>query len=155
MIVSFFQELGAWAWWVLALLLLGLEILAPGTFFLWFAFAAFVVGAVSLTVGADAAFWTWQLQAIAFVLLALLFAVVGRRFVSREKPATGEAQDLNRRAAQLVGRTGTISEAIVGGEGRAKVGETTWKVSGPDLPVGAHVRVTGERGGLLVVEAAG
>ena len=32
----FIAELGAWAWWFSALLLLALELLAPGIFFVWF-----------------------------------------------------------------------------------------------------------------------
>ncbi len=37
MIVSLFTELGGWSWLILGLILLMVEILASGTFFLWLA----------------------------------------------------------------------------------------------------------------------
>lgn len=46
-----------WHWWVLALVLLALEIAAPGTFFLWLAVAAGVVGLILLLLPALA----WQI----------------------------------------------------------------------------------------------
>ncbi|TIU25428.1 MAG: NfeD family protein, partial [Mesorhizobium sp.] len=49
---------------------------------------------------------------------------------------------LNRRGAQMVGRTATLSEPIQNGRGRIRLGDTLWRVSGPDLPAGTQVRVT-------------
>ena len=48
---------------------------------------------------------------------------------------------LNRRGEQLVGRTATLTEPIHEGRGRIQLGDTLWRVAGPDLPVGARVRV--------------
>ena len=44
----------------------------------------------------------------------------------------------------LVGREFTLIEAIVDGEGKAKVLDTVWRVAGANAPAGARVRVTGE-----------
>jgi membrane protein implicated in regulation of membrane protease activity len=60
---------------------------------------------------------------------------------------------LNQRAAQLVGRNATLHEAIVDGSGRIKIGDTIWRVSGPDLPAGAKVTVSAIDGSSLVVSA--
>jgi membrane protein implicated in regulation of membrane protease activity len=60
--------------------------------------------------------------------------------------------DLNRRTAQLVGRILIVEEAIEGGRGKVRVGDTLWLVEGPDMPAGAQVRVAAHRGNLLVVE---
>jgi membrane protein implicated in regulation of membrane protease activity len=48
-----------------------------------------------------------------------------------------------------------LLEPISGGYGRARVGDSVWKVSGPELPAGTRVRVTGADGTVLTVEAAG
>ena len=47
-----------------------------------------------------------------------------------------------------------LSEAIVQGSGKARVGDGFWKVRGPDLPAGSPVRVTAVEGTVLIVEAA-
>ena len=48
---------------------------------------------------------------------------------------------LNRRGAQLIGRIATLAEPIKDGRGRIRIGDTLWRVSGPDLPAGTRVRV--------------
>ncbi|MFZ1813479.1 MAG: NfeD family protein [Rhizobiaceae bacterium] len=151
MIQSIIVSLGPWNWWVLALLLMGLEVLAPGTFFLWFGISAFVIGTISLAVEAESTFWVWQTQMIGFVALSLASAIIGRKFMSQYRMDDGDAPDLNDRGAQMVGRTGELIEAISGGTGRVRIGETTWRVSGPDMPQGSRVRVTGHGAGKLQV----
>lgn len=153
MIQSIIGDLGPWNWWILALLLMGLEILAPGTFFLWFGISAFVIGTISLAVGAESTFWVWQTQVIGFVFLSFISALFGRKFMKEYGFDASQNPTLNERAAQMIGRTGVLAEPISGGQGRARIGDTTWRVSGPDLPQGAHVRVIGEKQGLLEVEA--
>ena len=133
-------ELGPWNWMVLGLVLLILEILAPGVFLLWIGIAALIVGAVTLALW-NAAFWTWQIQVVVFVILSLISAYAGKRIMD----GRGEVSDLpllNQRGAQMVGRTATLSEPIREGRGRIQLGDTLWRVSGPDLPAGARVRVT-------------
>ncbi|GIL01532.1 MAG: membrane protein [Alphaproteobacteria bacterium] len=152
MIPSVIQELGPWNWWILALILMGLEIVVPGTFFLWFGISAFVIGTISLAVGADSTFWVWQTQVIGFVVLSLVSALAGRRFLNQFGLNQSDNPTLNERGAQMVGRTGVVSQSIEGGMGRARIGETTWRVSGPDLPAGTEVRVVDQQSGLLIVE---
>ena len=60
--------------------------------------------------------------------------------------------DLNRRGVQLVGRVLVVAEAIEGGRGKVRVGDTLWAVEGPDAPAGAEVRVTAAKATVLVVE---
>lgn len=153
MIEGLIRDLGPWNWWILALLLMGLEILAPGTFFLWFGISAFVIGTISLAVGPEATFWIWQTQVIGFVVLSFIAALLGRKFMNERGWNTSDNPTLNARATQMIGRVGVIAEPISGGQGRAKIGDTTWRVSGPDLPAGVQVKVVGEDAGRLVVEA--
>lgn len=64
---------------------------------------------------------------------------------------TSDDPDLNRRANQLVGRTAIVEEAIVGGRGKVRLGDTLWLAEGDDAPAGATLRVRAARGTVLEV----
>ncbi len=139
MLERIFAELGPWNWMVLGFALLVLEILVPGVFLLWIGIAALIIGTVSLAIW-DAGFWIWQVQVIAFLVLALVAAFTGKKIMT----GRGDQSDqplLNRRAEQLVGRIATLSEPIRDGRGRLQIDDTVWRITGPDLAVGAKVRV--------------
>lgn len=152
MVQQFVATMGVWSWWIFAAILIGIEVLAPGSFFLWFGLAAIVVGAITMIVGVDNGVWIWQFQVLVFVLLALGFAIVGRRLMARHGWDRSERPDLNDRGAQLVGRHAVLSQPITEGAGRAVIGDTTWRVVGPDLPKGTKVRVVSADGSTLAVE---
>ena len=154
MLERIFNELGPWNWMVLGFVLLSLEILVPGVFLLWIGLAALIVGAVSLMIW-GAAFWIWELQVVVFLALSLVCAFVGKKIMGRSGDDTDQPL-LNRRGDQLVGRTATLTEPITDGRGRIKIGDTMWRVSGPDLPAGTKVRVKAatDLDLELVVEAA-
>ncbi len=141
MIDRIVSELGPWNWMVLGFVLIVLEIVAPGVFLLWIGIAALAVGAISLFVW-DAGFWTWQVQVLLFLVLSLVSAYAGKKLVGSRKDSSDQPL-LNRRGVQLIGRTATLTEPISNGRGRIRLGDTLWRVSGPDLPAGAQVRVTG------------
>lgn len=149
-IFQFSGELRFWHWWILGIVLLGLEILIPGTFFVWMGVSAGVVGAILLF----APGFAWQGQVLVFAVLSVV-AVVGWRFWLRRHPIRTADPTLNVRGAQYVGRVVTLAEPLVNGVGKARVGDTLWRVTArgdADLPVGTRVRVTGVDGATLVVE---
>ncbi|WP_363129996.1 NfeD family protein [Sphingomonas sp.] len=76
---------------------------------------------------------------------------IGRRWYHRS-PSTAAPSGLNERTAKLIGRTVEVSEPIVAGEGRVRVGDGAWTAKGPDMPAGARVRITGAAGNVLLVE---
>ena len=137
-----------WHWWVLAVVLLALEVAAPGTFFLWFAIAAAAVGLIVLILPD----FIWQLQVLIFALGGV-GAVVAWRAYARRHPQPSADPTLNRRGTQYIGQVFHLTEAITDGRGRMKVGDTIWRVAGPDLPAGTKVRVTGVEGTVLRVTA--
>jgi len=139
MIERIFVELGPWSWMVLGLVLLTLEIVVPGIFLLWIGIAALLTGALSLQLW-DWASWTWQIQIVVFLMLSLISAYLGKR-IAGSRDAASDQPLLNRRGEQLVGRTATLNEPIREGRGRIQLGDTLWRVSGPDLPAGARVKV--------------
>jgi membrane protein implicated in regulation of membrane protease activity len=128
-----------------------MEILVPGVFLLWIGVAALVIGAISLLIW-DASVWIWQVQVIAFLALALVSAYLGNRMMGGRN-AESDQPLLNLRGEQLIGRTATLTEPIREGRGRIQLGDTLWRVSGPDLPPGARVRVTSATDSELTVEA--
>lgn len=149
MIERIVTELGPWAWWVLGIVLLILEVLMPGVFLVWIGIAAIVTGALSLLLW-ETGFWTWHAQWLVFAALSLVSLFIGRRIVSTR--LASDQPHLNQRGQSLVGRTATLEQPIAEGRGRIRLDDTMWSVEGPDLPVGARVRVTASNGRDLTVE---
>jgi inner membrane protein len=151
MIARIVGELGPWNWVAIGLVLLVLEIAIPGVFLLWFGMAAIIVGALSIMFH-NAAYWPWEAQIMVFLGLSLVLAWYGKRMMDK-----GEVTDqplLNKRSEQMIGRTATLAEPIKEGYGRIRIGDTLWRVKGPDMPTGARVKVSTVQGNELVVEAA-
>lgn len=135
-------------WMIGGLMLCVAEIFAPGAFLLWIGFAAIALGLIELLVAIP---FEWSL--LLFAALAVASSLIGRKVYGGL--TTGEEEsNLNSRAAALVGREFTLVEAIVGGEGKARVHDTVWRVAGADAPAGARVRVIGANGAVLTVERA-
>ncbi|GLK80442.1 NfeD family protein [Methylopila turkensis] len=149
MLLSLVGEMGFWRWIVLGLLLLAVELVAPGTVLLWLGLAAIVVGAIVFVFDPG-----WQVEVVAFAVFAL-GAAVGWWFLGRpDNAAASDRPMLNRRAERHVGRRFVLAEPIAGGEGRVRIDDTVWRVRGPDLPAGVEIAVVAAEGATLVVEPA-
>ena len=146
---GFLEGLQFWHWLILGLALAVIEVLAPGTFFLWLGIAAGLTGLLVLAIP-DVA---WQLQLIVFGVLSIVSVGAGRAWLRRH-PLKSEDATLNRRAEQHVGRVFVVEQPIVNGRGTIRVGDSLWRADGPDAPTGARVRVTGVSGTVLQVEKA-
>ncbi|MCD2174077.1 NfeD family protein [Rhizobium sp. C4] len=151
MISDLVARAGPWSWWVLGVVLLILEIVVPGVFLFWIGLAGIATGILSLILWGSA-IWPWQVQVVTFVVLSFVAVLVGRSVLKRGGTESDEPH-LNQRGESLVGRVVTVTEAIENGRGRAKIGDTTWSVSGPDQPEGAKVRIVSASGSELRVEA--
>ena len=147
-LITWVITLGAWNWFILAALLLLIEILAPGSFMLWLGLSAIVVGAISTFVD-----WSWQAQLIAFAIFAVASIPAWRHFARKVEPPV-ERPFLNRRAESYVGREFTLDKPIVGGVGTLGIDDTVWRVQGADCTAGSRVKIVGTLGGNLLVEAA-
>ncbi|WP_420339693.1 NfeD family protein [Roseibium sp.] len=142
---SIIQALGSWSWVVLGLILLGLEILAPGTVFLWFGLSAIVVGIVALLFD-----FSWQVHVGLFVVLSIVSLLIGRKLMLKAASETGDP-GLNKRGSRYIGREFTLTTPLSEGAGKLSIDDTIWRISGPDLPAGTKVRVDGVDGARLVV----
>lgn len=141
--------LGPWTWLIAGLILVGLETLAPGVFLVWLGVAAMLTGVGDWLLGMG-----WQANLILFAALALVSVLTGRALTRRPDEAEISNPTLNRRSAAMVGRVFTLDRPIASGEGRIRVDDSVWRVTGPDLESGRAVRVLRVEGATLVVEGA-
>ncbi|KSR39965.1 NfeD family protein [Pseudomonas aeruginosa] len=142
-------QLDFWDWLALGTVLLLLEIFGAGGYLLRTGLTAACVGALGAFLPGLA--WPWQV-----LLFAGLSALTAGEQWRRRRMAGGcrASPGLHRRGDDLLGRSFPLHRAIVGGLGELRVEGALWLVSGPDLPRGALVRVTGQDGALLRVEPA-
>jgi membrane protein implicated in regulation of membrane protease activity len=136
-----------WHWWIAAFAFLILELMAPGILFLWLAIGAGVTGFLLLA----ASGLSFEIQGLVFALVSLASALLGRSWLKKRGIAS-DHPSLNRRSESFIGQTHQLSEPIVNGTGRMRLGDTEWKVTGPDLPAGANVKITSADGITLRVE---
>lgn len=134
-----------WHWCTLGLVLVALEMVMPGVFLLWIGAGAMATGAVVGVLGIH----SWEIQCLVFVALAFASLFLGRRFIRKAAPA--EDSTLNRRLTSYIGRRAEVTQAIVHGAGRIRLGDTVWIAKGEDCPAGTMVTVTGVSGSELLV----
>ncbi|UUY09730.1 NfeD family protein [Pseudomonas sp. J452] len=146
--MAYLQNLSYWDWLAFGTVLLILEVFGAGGYLLWIGLAGASVGVLTFLFPE----LPWTLQFILFAVLSVLTAVLWwQRQRSAGKPS--DQPGLNQRGSELLGRQFVLHEAIVGGRGKIKAGDSLWLVIGPDLPAGTAVKVTGQDGVLLKVEA--
>lgn len=151
MILALIKDAGPWSWWILGIALLVAEIVVPGNFLVWVGIAGLLTGLLS-NLFWETNWWVWEVQWLTFAALSALSLFFGRRWLHRSRYQSDEPT-LNQRGASLVGRTADLIDPIHNGRGRAKIGDTIWTVTGPDLPAGMKVRVVASEGSNLRVEA--
>ena len=140
---------GAWGWVILGLVLIGGEVLAPGIFLLWLGLAALLTGAVVGLVDLG-----WQAAALVFAGFSLVAVFTGRLLTRRKGEEPDAATGLNDRGRQLIGRVFRLEATMTGGEGRIRIDDSSWRVTGPELLAGSEVRVVRVDGATLIVEKA-
>jgi membrane protein implicated in regulation of membrane protease activity len=147
MIAGAFVGLGAWAWIILGVILIGVELVAPGAFLVWLGLAAIVTGLLDAVLDLS-----WQAAALIFALLSVAAVILGRMLSrSGPEPDTGTPH-LSQRGQSLVGRVFVLETPIKDGEGRIRVDDSSWRVTGADRFAGAKVRVVRIEGSTLVVD---
>ncbi len=146
--MEYLQNLSFWDWLGLGTVLLILEVFGAGGYLLWMGVAAAAVGVMTFII--PGMLWTFQflLFAVTSVLTALYW---WRRQRTVNRPS--DQPGLNMRGQELIGRVFVVQDAIVDGRGKIKVGDSVWLANGPNTPVGTQVRVIGQDGAILRVEA--
>lgn len=98
-----------WHWWILGMILLAIEVFAPGFFFLWFGISAGILGLIILFDPNIA----WQIQIILYALLSLVSILVWRISLRSSLIPPTDQPLLNRRTAQYIGRIFTDRKSVV------------------------------------------
>ena len=143
-----FVTLGTWNWLIFGFVLMGLEVFAPGVFLFWLGLAALLVGLLSFVFQPS-----WQAQLVMFAVFAAAAVPIWLR-LARNKTDTNASPYLNKRADALLGREFTLEKPIIDGSGTVRLGDTVWRVAGPDTPAGTKVKVVQVDGANLTVAAA-
>jgi inner membrane protein len=144
-----FVTLGTWNWLIFGVILMALELLAPGIFLFWLGLAALLVGLLSFAIHPS-----WQVQILMFAVFAAAAVPLWRRIARHGSSASSSNPFLNKRADALVGREFTLEKPIIDGSGTVRIDDTIWRVAGPDAPAGSRVRIVRADGASLTVAAA-
>lgn len=140
---------GIWFWWIVAGVLLLLELMTPGVFAMWLALAAASVGITDYVFELN-----WQLELLAFAGFSLVYVYLARPWYSKSTLQNGDQPNLNQRIYSFVGKSYVLHEPIVDGEGKLDIEGTRWDLLGPNLAKGATVKVTAVEGMKLRVTEA-
>jgi membrane protein implicated in regulation of membrane protease activity len=141
---GFLENLAFWHWLVLGVVLVIIEVFAPGAFFLWLGISAGIVGVILwLAPGLS-----WELQLLIFAVLSVASVVVARRYLTAH-PLKTDLPNLNQRGQQYVGRTFTLEEPVINGQGKIQVDDSTWKITCEDCEAGTKVVINGVDGVVL------
>lgn len=135
-----------WHWLVLGVMLIMIELVIPAAYFLGLGAAALLLGTF-LSFGPQ---MSLEAQILIFSGLSLISIVLAKRYF-KARPIESDQPLLNRRGHQYVGRNFTLEDAIVNGQGKIRVDDSTWKIVGADCDAGSVITVTGVDGVLLKV----
>lgn len=138
-----------WHWWILAGVLLILELTTPMFLFLWLGIAAAATGFLLMVFPSIPI----ETQLVMFAVLSVVAVIAWRRYRETHLKKSDQP-NLNRRGEQYVGRTFTLDGPIENGVGKVSVDDSTWRVRGPDMATGQKVRVVDVDGTVFVVEPA-
>lgn len=148
-LIALIAEYGAWSWIIGGMVLLAIELAVPGGVIVWLGAAAIAVGIITLVQPIS-----WPIQWVLYGILSIASLLAWLNYARRKQGEQSDRPFLNQRAARFVGHEAVLKDGIDGGYGRVVLGDTVWRVSGPELPAGTRVRITGFEGAVLTVEAA-
>ena len=144
-----FTTLGTWNWLIFGVVLMALELIAPGVFLFWLGLAALLVGLMSFGFNPS-----WQVQILMFAVFAAAAVPLWRRIARSNNSVSKSNPFLNKRADALIGRVFTLEKPIIDGAGTVRIDDTVWRVAGPDTPAGNRVKIVQADGASLTVAAA-
>lgn len=145
-IVEFIAANAVWSWIIAGIVMLGLELILPGGFLLWMGVAGILTGLLTLVLPLG-----WPVQWLIFGIFSLVSIILWLR-LPRNAAKASDRPYLNRRADSYIGHEAVLEQPIAGGFGRLALGDTVWRIAGPDLPSGRRIRIVGAQGAVLMVE---
>ena len=146
----FFFHNPFWAWIAIGGFFLISELITGSGWLLWPAAAAAVVAVTSQFIDLG-----WPKEIVLFVIAAVVFTYLGRRFL---RPAPKGDGDINDLAPRLIGREGEAVSGFTAGLGRVFVDGKEWAAeldNGGDLAAKSKVKVLEILGGARLKVTAG
>ncbi len=107
-VMAWLEGANHWGWWIFGIVLIVLEVAAPGAVFMWMGIAAGIVGFAVFFVPD----LNWEYQFLIFAVLSVVSILVARRYL-KARPIETDQPSLNRRGSQYIGRFFTLAEPIV------------------------------------------
>lgn len=122
-------------WLILGIFLVFIEILLPGAYVIWFGLAALVMGGVVALLPLSV---VWQLAL--FALLSLISVLIGLRVYGSRRQ--NQPININKiRGSEYIGRHFTLETPVVNGEGRLRLGDSSWIIKGEDCAMGTQIKI--------------
>ena len=153
MIYPLFEVITPWHWLVLALVLLGLEMMFATYDLLWLSGAAFLTAAWA-ALPLPVPLSSWQAEGLFFCVSGIGLLILGRTVFKGFREVTTDRPHLNQRGRSMVGKTAVAPTDFAGGEGRVKFGDSTWlasAVNGVAIAAGTTVTIQAVEGTVLKV----
>ncbi|MAP95266.1 MAG: hypothetical protein CMK07_09985 [Ponticaulis sp.] len=150
---TLFEVITPWHWMGLALILIGFEMMLGTYDLLWLSGAAFLTALIAFFLPVH----SWQLELVIFAASGTLLVILGRTKFAGLKNVTTDRPNLNQRGKSLVGKRAVTVTAFAAGEGRVKLGDTTWSAiseNGEAIEDATEVTVTNVEGTVLTVAPA-
>lgn len=137
-------------WSALGILLILLELFAPGVYLIWFGFAGLVMAGLT--------FFNTELtltvQLLSFSLISVVMVCIGFYVYALYLKKDGQTNHpfLNDRSAQLVGKTVKVTADVQNGQTKVAVGDTVWLAqTDENFKAGDEALVIGVQKGVILL----
>jgi len=147
--MNFITQMGYLGWFAIGVFLILAELFVPGTYLIWFGFSAFMMGIIvsfiSLTVVETL---------VCFALISAVFAGFGwyayAKILNKTK-VPEKYKYLNDMAGAHIGKIYNLSEDVVDGRSKAKIGDSFWLVEiAEPLKKGAKIKIIDVKDGVIL-----
>ena len=147
--MDFITQIGYLGWFAIGVFLILAELFVPGTYLIWFGFSAFVMGIIVSLISLTAIE-----TLVCFALISAVFAGIGWYAYAKilnKTPVPEKYKYLNDMAGAHIGKIYNLSEDVVDGRSKAKVGDSFWLVEIDEpLKKGAKVKIIDVKDGVIL-----
>ncbi|MBP5615522.1 MAG: NfeD family protein, partial [Alphaproteobacteria bacterium] len=120
--MEWITQMGYLSWFAIGVFLILAELFIPGTYLLWFGLSAFIMGVVVSLITLSAI----EIL-VSFALISAVFAGIGwyayAKILNRT-PVVEKYKYLNDMAGDHIGKVYDLSEDVVDGRAKAKIGDS-------------------------------
>ena len=143
-------QMGYLSWFAIGLFFVLADMFVPGTYLIWFGFSSFVMGILVSFVELTA---TETL--VIFALVSAVFAGIGWYTYAKVLNKTKVPEKykyLNDMAGAHIGKVYNLSEDVIDGRSKAKIGDSFWLVEVDEpLKKGNKVKITDVKDGVVLI----